>query len=59
MELDKHPLVSRMLKGVFNERPARLKYKSVWKVDQVLTMFREDGGSASFSLQDLTIKTVI
>ena len=45
-----------MLKGVFNERPPKPKYESVWKVDQVLTMFREDGGSASLSLQDLTIK---
>ena len=48
-----------MLKGVFNERPPRPKYESVWKVDQVLTMFREDGGSASLSLQDLTIKTAM
>ena len=45
-----------MLKGVFNERPPKPKYESVWKVDQVLTMFREDGGSASLSLQGLTIK---
>ena len=59
IEVGKHPLVSRMLKGVLNERPPRPKYKSVWKVDQVLTMFREDGGSASLSLQDLTIKTAM
>ena len=41
IEVGKHPLVSRMLKGVFNERPPRPKYESVWKVDQVLTMFRK------------------
>ena len=59
IEVGKHPIVSRMLKGVFNERPPRPKYESVWKVDQVLTMFREDGGSASLSLQDLTVKTAM
>ena len=59
IQVGKHPIVSRMLKGVFNERPPRPKYESVWKVDQVLTMFREDGGSASLSLQDLTVKTAM
>ena len=59
IEVGKHPLVSRMLKGVFNERPPRPKYESVWKVNQVLTMFREDGASASLSLQDLTVKTAM
>ena len=33
IEVGKHPMVSRMLKGVFNERPPRPKYESVWKVD--------------------------
>ena len=58
-DVGKHPLVTRMLKGAFNERPPRPKYESVWKVDQVLTMFRADGNSDSLSLQDLTIKTVM
>ena len=48
-----------MLKGVFSERPPRPKYESVWKVNQVLTMLREAGDSASLSLQDLTIKTAM
>ena len=45
-----------MLRGVFNESPPRPKYESLWKVDQVLTMFKENGSLASLSLQDLTIK---
>ena len=48
LEVGKHPLVTRMLKGVFNERPPRPKFESVWKVDQVLMMF--NGHSASLSL---------
>ena len=59
MEIGKHPLVSRVLKGVFNERPPRPKYVSVWKVDQVLSMFKKDGDSASLLLQNLTIKTAM
>ena len=40
-------------------RPPRLKYESIWKVDQMLMMFKNDGHSASRSLQDLTIKTAM
>ena len=59
MEIGKHPLVSWVLKGVFNERPPRPKYALVWNVDQVLSIFRKDGDSTSLSLQDLTIKTAM
>jgi len=59
LEVGKHLLVVRMLKGAFNERPPRPKYESIWKVDQVLTMFENNGHSTSLSLQDLTIKTVM
>ena len=59
MEIGKHPLVSRVLKGVFNERSPRPKYVSVWKVDQVLSMFKKNEDSASLSLQGLTIKTAM
>jgi len=59
LEVGKHPLVARMLKGAFNERPPRPKYESIWKVDQVLTMFENNGHSTSLSLQDLTIKTAM
>ena len=38
-----HPLISRLLKGAFNERPPRPKYHSVWDVDLVLNMFRRKG----------------
>ena len=55
--MGKHPLVSRMLKGAFHERPPRPKYESIWKVDQVLAMFWKEGPSESLSLQSLTIKT--
>ena len=54
-----HPLISRLLKGAFNERPPRPKYHSVWDVDLVLNMFRRNGPSTSLPLEDLTIKTAM
>ena len=59
IEVGKHPLVSRecLMRGL--QGLAKYDSESVWKVDQVLTMFREDSDSASLSLQDLTIKTAM
>ena len=57
--MGQHPLISRLLKGAFNERPPRPKYHSVWDVDLVLNMFRRKGPSTSLPLEDLTIKTAM
>ena len=57
-EVGKHPLIARILKGVFNKRPPRPKYISVWDVKQVLAWFKSIGPSESLSL-DLTIKTTM
>ena len=40
-EVGKHPLVSRMMKGIFNERPPWSKYGSVWKVEVVFSWFKD------------------
>ena len=57
--MGQHPLISRLLKGAFNERPPRPWYHSVRDVDLVLNMFRRKGPSTSLPLEDLTIKTAI
>ena len=57
--MGQHPLISRLLKGAFNERPPRPKYHSIWDVDLVLNMFRKNGPSPSLPLEDLTIKTAM
>ena len=59
VDVGKHPLMTQMLKGAFNQRPPRPKYGSIWNVDQVLSLFKNDGPSDSLSLQSLTIKTVM
>ena len=49
-----YPLVSRMMKGIFNERPPRPKYDAVWKVEVLRIKVLQ-----TLSLQDLTIKTTM
>jgi len=59
-EVSKHPLVSHMMKGIFNERPRpTCKYDGVWKVEVVLRLFKDQGPTDSLSLQDLTMKTTL
>ena len=56
----KHPLIARVLRGPFNERPPQPKYTAVlWQVDSVVNWFRSIGPSASLSLQILTMKTAM
>ena len=57
--MGKHPLVSRMMKAFFNERPPRPKYDSVWKVQVVLSWFKDQSPTDSLSLQDVTMKTTM
>ena len=54
-----HPLVSRLLKGAFNERPPLPRYSSFWSVDVVLAHLRGLGGNACLSLKSLTLKIVM
>ena len=57
--MGQHPLVSRLLRGAFNERPPLPRYSSFWNVDIVLAHLRGLGGNGSLSLKDLTLKTVM
>ena len=64
LEVDDHPvgqlpLVSRMLKGVFNERPPLPRYSSFWDVGLVLRYLKHLGSNDSLSLHLLTIKSVM
>ena len=50
-----HPDVCRLMKGVFELRPALPKYRDTWDPDQVLHCL---SSSISSSLQDLSVKTL-
>ena len=51
----KTPLVSRLLKGVFELRPALPKYKTIWDVSLVLSTL-ENWELVNISLKDLSLK---
>ena len=51
-----HPLVTRMLKGAFNERPPLPRYFTFWDVGIVIRYLKQLGDNKSLSLRLLTIK---
>ena len=58
-EIGQHPLVSRLLKGVFNSRPPQPRYEATWDVKIVLIWMENLRENADLSLQDLTIKLIM
>ena len=59
MEVDgvrvgQHPLVSRLLNGVFNSRPPAHWYSSTWDVTGVLSHYQHCPENNKLSFQDLT-----
>ena len=54
-----HPLVTRMMKGVFNSRPPIVKICPAWSVNQVLDWLRQWGPASKMDLKSLTLKTVM
>ena len=57
--IGKHPLVSRLLKGIFQDRPPKPRYSSVWDVNCVPTHFQQMPSARELSLKELTLKLVM
>ena len=58
-EVGSHPLVCRLLKGVFNKRPPLPKYWSTWSVESVITYVSSMGPNNTLSLKQSTHKLAI
>ena len=58
-EVGQHPLVTRLLKGAFNERPPRPRYTTTWDVKIVTEYLDKLGENEPLSLMNLTLKTVM
>ena len=58
-EVGQHPLVTRLLKGVFHERPPQPRYSRTWDVSVVTSHIDTMGENTVLSLQDLTQKLVM
>ena len=54
-----HPMVTRLLKGVFHNIPPLPRYTSTWKVEQVLTYIKAMGSNQDLSLKQLTWKVTM
>lgn len=37
-DVGKHPIICRLLEGMFKNRPLRLKYAIIWSIDQILEL---------------------
>ena len=60
VSIGQHPLVSRLMKGAFHERPPLPRYVGTWDVATVLThLKRHDLHSSDLSLLALTLHTVM
>ena len=57
--IGQHPLITRMLKGVFNERPPVARYSAFWDVGVVLRYLKGLGTNDTLTLRMLTIKSVM
>ena len=54
VDVGKHPLVMRALKGMFHDRPPLPRYTSTWNVDLVLNRLLSWGPNNSLSLKKIT-----
>ena len=54
-----HPLVTKLLKGVYHDRPPLPRYTSTWSVERVLSYLKALGHNASISRKHLTWKTTM
>ena len=51
-------MVSRLLKGVFHERPPQPRYSTTWDASVVTNHIESLGDSQDLTLEDLTLKVV-
>ena len=55
----RHPLVCRVLKGVFQERPALPRYVDTWDVSLELNYIKDQYPLEKLGLKELTLKLVV
>ena len=57
-EVGQHPLVTRLIKGAFHERPPQPRYSETWDVSKVTSYLDSLGNNYELSTEELTFKTV-
>ena len=54
-----HPMVVRLMRGVYNDRPPLPRYSGTWNVQRVLDYLEALGPNESISTKQLSLKTVM
>ena len=57
--IGQHPLVTRLIKGVYNSRPPRPRYSATWDVDSVIRYLASLEGDNVLFLKTLSQKTAL
>ena len=58
-KVGQHPLITRLMKGIFNTRPPIKKVCEAWSVQKVLHLLKTWGPASKLDLKLLTLKTVV
>lgn len=59
LPLGQHPLITRLMKGINNQRPAAPRYVSTWRVDTVVEYIKSLGENDKLSVKQLSCKLVM
>ena len=59
VHMGQHPLVTRLMKGVYNLRPLKPRYTYTWDVDMVIQYIAGMGDNASLPLKRLSQKLAL
>lgn len=57
--IGQHPLVTHLMKGVYNSRPPKPRYSVTWDVDVVVKYLMSLGPNSSLSLRQLSQKLAL
>jgi integrase len=59
IQIGKHPLVTKLMDGIFNLNPPKPKYQSTWNVDVVLDYLKTIPDNENLNLSQISHKLVI
>ena len=57
--MGEHGLVKRMMKGIYEKRPAFPRYSETWDVNIVFSFFDKNENDVNMNLKELTLKLVL
>lgn len=58
-DLGKHPLVVKLMRGVYNKKPSTPKYSRFWEVDSVIEFLISLGPNSDLTFKNLSMKLAI